>query len=62
MEFLTRQDVARLLGCSLPTVAQIFSRPDFPALIFGKNQLVESQAFAEWCRRRHTKEDYKRGI
>lgn len=60
MEFYTRNDVARMLKCSLPTVAQIFGRPDFPALIFGKSYVVEKEAFREWCQRRHTKNDFLR--
>ena len=58
MEFYTRQEVAAMLKCSLPTVAQIFERPDFPSLDFGKSKLVKKEAFEEWSSRRHSKDDY----
>lgn len=52
IEFLTTEDVARSLGCSLPTARQLFYRPDFPALKIGKNFKVSKQAFEKWASER----------
>lgn len=58
-EFYTIKDVAKMTGWSLPTVQEVFRRPDFPALEFGKSKIVKKEAFNEWSSRRHTKNDFK---
>lgn len=58
-QFYTRQEIAAMLKCSLPTVAKIFERPDFPAQIFGRKQVIEHEAFHRWLQQRHTNNDYK---
>ena len=57
-KFYTRQDVAAMTGWSLPTVTQVFARPDFPALIIGKRQIVNAEAFRNWISKRHTNKDF----
>lgn len=42
-------DIAKILGCSIPTARQLFKRSDFPALKIGKNYRVEKTAFESWC-------------
>ena len=59
-EFYTRQDVANMLGVSLPKVTEIFNRPDFPALKLGKSYKVEAEAFKKWCQQRRTNSDFER--
>ena len=51
--FYTTKDVARCLGCSLPTARQLFHRADFPALKIGKNLKVSKDAFEKWASERH---------
>lgn len=57
-KFYTRQEVATMTGWSLPTVQKVFERPDFPALIIGKRQIVYAEAFKEWISKRHTNKDF----
>ena len=59
-EFYTIKDVAKMTGWSLPTVQDVFNRPDFPTLNFGKSKLVKKEAFEEWTNRRHSKDDFGR--
>lgn len=59
-QFYNRKDIAAMLGCSAPTVAEIFNRPDFPAQIFGRRQVIEREAFHKWLQTRHTINDMKR--
>lgn len=51
--FYTTKDVAKCLGCSLPTARQLFYRSDFPALKIGKNLKVSKDAFEKWASERH---------
>lgn len=51
--FYTTADVAKCLGCSLPTARQLFYRSDFPALKIGKNLKVSKDAFEKWASERH---------
>ena len=52
MSFLSTKDVAKILGCSLPTARSIMMRADFPLIRVGKNMKVEAQAFKEWTTKR----------
>ena len=38
-------DVAKALGCSVPTALSLFYREDFPGLKIGKNYKVLKSAF-----------------
>lgn len=51
--FLTPMDVAKAMGCSVPTARQLFYRADFPALKVGKNLKVLKSAFLKWSSERH---------
>ena len=46
--FYNTKDVAKCIGCSIPTARQLFLRKDFPALKIGKNYKVEKNAFEKW--------------
>ena len=50
--FLSSKDVAKALGCSLPTARQIMKRPDFPLIRCGKNMRVSYDAFIKWAESR----------
>lgn len=47
--FYTTSDIARCLGCSLPTARQLFHRADFPSIKVGKNYKVSKDAFEKWA-------------
>ncbi len=47
--FYTTADVARCLGCSLPTARNLFHRSDFPSIKVGKNYKVSKDAFEKWA-------------
>jgi excisionase family DNA binding protein len=51
-EFYTTEDIAKCLGCSIPTARQLFHRSDFPALKIGKNFKVSKSAFEKWVSER----------
>lgn len=57
-KFYTRQDIAAMTGWSLPKTTEVFNRPDFPALLIGKNYIVLAEAFHEWCKVRRTNNDF----
>ena len=42
------EEVAKILGCSLPTARIIMNRRDFPLLRIGKNLKVYKTAFENW--------------
>lgn len=50
--FLDTKDVAKMLGCSLPTARNIMNRADFPLLTVGKNYKVSKEALIEWTKKR----------
>lgn len=52
IKFIGTKDVARILGCSLPTARNIMLRADFPLVRVGKNYKVSEQAFIEWSKQR----------
>lgn len=43
------KDIARLLGCSIPTARDIMRRSDFPLIVSGKKWLVLRSAFVKWA-------------
>lgn len=47
--FLKTEEVAAVLGCSLPTARKIMRRPDFPLIRVGKNMRVSKSAFMKWA-------------
>lgn len=46
------KEVAKVLGCSLPTARRIMQREDFPLIRVGKNMKVNAEAFDEWTKNR----------
>lgn len=52
VKFIGTKEVARILGCSLPTARNIMLRADFPLIRVGKNYKVSEQAFIEWSKQR----------
>lgn len=52
VEFLTTKDVAKALGCSLPTARKTMQRYDFPLIMVGRNMRVLKSAFVKWAEAR----------
>lgn len=52
IKFLNTKDVAKALGCSLPTARRIMRRQDFPLIRVGKNMKVSNTAFLKWAEAR----------
>lgn len=52
LKFLTTNDVAKALKCSLPAARAIMMRADFPLVKVGKNYKVKEEAFLEWSNKR----------
>ena len=52
VQFLNTKEVAKALGCSLPTARKIMRRPDFPLIRAGKNMRVSEMAFIKWAETR----------
>ena len=50
--FLAPMDVAKIIGCSVPTARKLFYRDDFPAIKVGKNLKVLKSEFIKWCSER----------
>ena len=46
--FYGTKDVARVLGCSIPTAREIMRRADFPLIMVGKNMKVSKPALEQW--------------
>ena len=53
MRFLGTKEVAKILGCSIPTARDVMMRYDFPLVKVGKNFKVSEKALEEWCMNRH---------
>ena len=51
--FLGTKEVAKILGCSVPTARNIMRRYDFPLIRVGKNLKVSRKALEEWAMKRH---------
>lgn len=43
------KDIAKLLGCSIPTARDIMRRSDFPLIVSGKRWIVLRSAFIKWA-------------
>ena len=52
--FYGTKDVARMLGCSVPTAREIMLRPDFPLIRVGRNLRVSREALEAWAMERRT--------
>ena len=52
IKFLGTKEVAKALGCSLPTARQLMLRYDFPLIRVGRTMKVEQSAFLEWAAKR----------
>ena len=52
VQFLNTKEVAKALGCSLPTARQIMFRYDFPLIRVGRAMKVEKTAFLDWASKR----------
>lgn len=52
LKFLNTKEIAKILGCSLPTARRIMNRQDFPLVRVGKNMKVSSSAFNKWAEAR----------
>lgn len=50
--FYGTKEVAKSLGCSIPTAREIMHRPDFPLIKVGKNLRVSKEAFMRWAEER----------
>lgn len=50
--FLIPMDIAKIIGCSVPTARKLFYRDDFPAIKVGKNLKVLKSEFIKWCSER----------
>lgn len=53
IKFLDTKDVAKALGCSLPTARNIMLRAEFPLVMVGRSMKVSEKAFEEWSKKRH---------
>ena len=51
VEFIPRKDIKALFKCTDTTVAKLFNRPDFPAIMIGEHK-VEKEALKNWCQGR----------
>ena len=52
-KFLGTKEVAKILGCSIPTAREVMMRYDFPLIMVGKNFKVSEKALEEWSKSRH---------
>ena len=51
--FIPRKDIKSLFKCTDTTVAKLFNRPDFPAIMIGEHK-VEKSALKKWLQERRT--------
>lgn len=47
--FYGTKDVARILGCSIPTAREIMQREDFPLVMVGRKLTVLKSALEQWA-------------
>ncbi|MCM1543805.1 MAG: helix-turn-helix domain-containing protein [Ruminococcus sp.] len=47
--FLGTKELAKYLGCSIPTAREIMYRADFPTIRVGKNLKVLKTALEQWA-------------
>lgn len=52
VEFYGTKEVAKLLGCSIPTARETMQRSDFPLIKVGRKLLVSKKALEEWASKR----------
>lgn len=50
--FYGTKDVARILGCSIPTAREIMQRADFPLVMVGRKLTVLKSALEQWASQR----------
>lgn len=55
VHFYTIAELVSLLGWSTATVQKLFNDPDFPAVNYGKNKVVEKHALIDYFSRRRDK-------
>lgn len=55
VQFYTIADLVSMLGWSTATVQKLFNDPDFPAVNYGKNKVVEKHALIDYFSRRRDK-------
>lgn len=48
MNYLTVEDICRLMKISRPTARKLFDKPDFPALFVGRRMFVREDLFLAW--------------
>ena len=53
INFIPRKDIKTLFKCTDTTVAKLFNRPDFPAIMIGEHK-VEKSALKKWLQERRT--------
>lgn len=53
ISFIQRKDIKSIFNCTDTTVAKIFNRPDFPAIMIGEHK-VEKTALKKWLQERRT--------
>ena len=53
INFIFRKDIKSLFKCTDTTVAKLFNRPDFPAIMIGEHK-VEKSALKKWLQERRT--------
>ena len=51
ISFIPRKDIKTLFKCTDTTVAKLFNRPDFPAIMLGEHK-VEKTALKKWLQER----------
>lgn len=56
-DYLTTEDVARIMGCNIVSAREYMNRPKFPLLECGKGMKVNRLAFLLYNLERRTKEE-----
>ena len=51
ISFIPRKDIKSILNCSDVTVAKMFNRDDFPAIMIGEHK-IEKTALKKWLQER----------
>lgn len=51
--FMDTKDIAKALGCSLPTARAIMRKQSFPLIRVGRSMKVSRDAFLKWSQGRH---------
>lgn len=51
ISFIPRKNIKALFKCTDTTVAKLFNRPDFPAIMLGEHK-VEKTALKKWLQER----------